>query len=336
MIRISVSASNGGYEVLVGSGARHELVRLIPRGAARAAIVTQERVGVDVQTGVASRTFLMADGERGKSLAAVELLCRGFAAWGLTRADVVVAVGGGVVTDTAGFAAAIYHRGVPVLHVPTTLLGQLDAAIGGKTGVNLPEGKNLVGAYWQPRAVVCDLDLLASLPRRELVSAFGEVARCELLSREDFGPLSLEEKIVRCVRMKAAAVAADEQETRQRRTLLNYGHTLAHALETCAGYELRHGEAVAIGLVFAALLAHGLGRIDRARVEEHRATVIGYGLPAALPAGLDPDQLLALMRRDKKAGAGLTFVLDGPSGVELVPDVPEHAVRRALELIAAP
>src|SRR5438477_7285750 len=154
----------------------------------------------------------MDDGEDAKCTETVEELCRDFARWGLTRSDVVVAVGGGVVTDTAGFAAAVYHRGVAVVHVATTLLAQVDAAIGGKTGVNLPEGKNLVGAFWQPAAVLCDTEVLETLPPAELRSGWGEVAKCHFLpGGDDLADLPLDEKVARCVAIKAEVVAADER-----------------------------------------------------------------------------------------------------------------------------
>ena len=173
----------------------------------------------------------------------------------------------------AKFCAAVYHRGIAVVHVPTTLLGMVDAAIGGKTGVNLPEGKNLVGAFWQPRAVLCDTDALATLPERERLSGLGEMAKYHFLTGADLLALPLEERIAACVRIKADVVAADEREdlaNTRGRAVLNYGHTLAHALETAGRYDLRHGEAVAVGLVYAAELAHHLGRIDRSRVDDHR------------------------------------------------------------------
>ena len=166
MITVPVALGDRSYEVLVGEGARHRLLEVLPVGVARAAIVTQASVGVEVDPGVPCTTELIGEGEGAKDLETVEDLCRAFSRFGLARSDVVVAVGGGVVTDVAGFAAAVYQRGVPVVHVPTTLLGQVDAAIGGKTGVNLPEGKNLVGAFWQPAAVLCDTEVLATLPPR--------------------------------------------------------------------------------------------------------------------------------------------------------------------------
>ena len=181
MIVVPVELADRSYDVVVGPGARHELARVVPESVGRVAVVTQAGIGVDVDPGREHRVFEIPDGETAKSLATVEDLCRQWARWGLTRADAVVAVGGGLVTDTAGFAAASYHRGVPVVHVATTLLGQIDAAIGGKTGVNLPEGKNLVGAYWQPSAVLCDTETLASLPEREYRSGLGELAKYHFL-----------------------------------------------------------------------------------------------------------------------------------------------------------
>ena len=323
------------YPVVVGGGARHGLAAALPAGTRRAAIVTQPGIGLDVDPGCEHRSFLMGPGEAAKTLATVEELCRGFAAWGLTRRDCVVAVGGGVVTDTAGFAAACYHRGVPVVHVTTTLLGMVDAAIGGKTGVNLPEGKNLVGAFWQPAAVLCDLDALATLSERELRSGCGEMAKYAFLGLPDLTELDMEAAVAACARLKGEVVAADEREAvgggrPGRRALLNYGHTLAHALEVDGAFDLRHGEAVAIGLVFAARLAARLGRIDDARVDEHRRVVASYGLAADVPPGRDPDRLVALMGRDKKAVDGMTFVLDGPAGCEVVAGVDPAIVREVL------
>jgi 5-deoxy-5-amino-3-dehydroquinate synthase len=303
--------------VLVGHGARHRLLELLPVGVKRVAVVTQASIPVTVDPGVDHRVFTMGEGEHGKDLGTVEDLCRDWAQWGLNRGDCVVAVGGGVVTDTAGFAAAVYHRGIPVVHVATTLLGQIDAAIGGKTGVNLPEGKNLVGAFWQPAAVLCDTEVLGTLPPREYRNGLGEMAKYAFLGVDDLPDLALDEAVAACVRCKAEVVGSDERES-GRRAILNYGHTLGHALETAGEYDLRHGEAVAIGLIYAAELARRLGRIDAARVEEHRRVVAGYDLPLVVPPGMDPQQLVDLFSRDKKAVDGVTFVLDGPNGVEPV------------------
>jgi 5-deoxy-5-amino-3-dehydroquinate synthase len=340
---VQVELGERSYDVVVGAGAVGALGDLLPAGARRAAVVTQEGIGFDVDPDLETNTTSIPDGEAGKTMATVEELCRTWSRWGLTRNDVVIGVGGGVVTDVAGFAASVYHRGAAVVHVPTTLLGMVDAAIGGKTGVNLPEGKNLVGAFWQPSGVVCDLDALATLPPRELRSGHGELAKYHFLSDDDLDSMDLEERVAAAVTIKADVVASDERESslpahdgpQRGRAILNYGHTLAHALETSGDHELRHGEAVAVGLIYAALLARRLGRIDDGRVDEHRTVVGGYDLPQAPPPGADADALVALMARDKKAIDGLTFVLDGPDGVEVVHDVPEAEVRAALaELLA--
>jgi 5-deoxy-5-amino-3-dehydroquinate synthase len=329
---LEVDLGPRSYRVLVGAGARHRLLEVLPVGAHRAAVVTQQAIGITVDAGVEQHTFLLDDGEDAKCMESVEELCRAWARWGLTRSDVVVAVGGGVVTDVAGFAASVYRRGVAVIHVPTTLLGQVDAAIGGKTGVNLPEGKNLVGAFWQPSAVLCDIDTLITLPDREYRSGLGEMAKYYFLGLEQLRDLPLEDAVAACVRYKAEVVGDDERERPDgRRALLNYGHTLAHALETVGGYDLKHGEAVAIGLVFAARLARRLGRIDDERVADHDRLVAGYGLPSRLPPGVDTEALITVMGRDKKVvDEGLTFVLDGRHGLAVVRGVDLGAVRATL------
>ena len=371
LTRVPVGLGERSYDVLIGEGALEEVVSFVPPPARKAVVVTQPGIGVEIDTGLPSEVVHIPEGERSKSLATVEELCRRFAQIGLTRSDVVVAVGGGMVTDVAGFAASCWHRGVGVIHVPTTLLGQIDAAIGGKTGVNLPEGKNLVGSFWQPLGVVCDTATLASLPAAEWRSGRGELAKYAFLGVEDLDELPLDEQVVACVRCKARIVAADERESGTRMTL-NYGHTLAHALEAAglAGETgesgdscdsrrrplrgngqpgesgesgegmrpplLRHGEAVAIGLVFAAELARALGRIDDARVARHRQLVASYELPGRLPPGAHPEQLIELMGKDKKAQGSLTFVLDGPAGVEPVSGVDPDLVRSVLGALADP
>jgi len=332
MIVVPVQLADRSYEVLVGDGVRSELSRVIPDRAKRVAIVTQEGLGIEVDPGREHKVFTMGDGEQSKSMATVESLCRQFAQWGLTRSDCVVAVGGGIVTDTAGYAAASYHRGVPVVHVSTTLVGQVDAAIGGKTGVNIPEGKNLIGAYWQPSGVVCDTGLLSTLPPREYRCGLGEIAKYHFLGGEGLDALPIDEQVAACVAIKAAVVASDEREGGARATL-NYGHTLAHAIEIAGDHDLRHGEAVAIGLIFAAELALRLGRIDVDRVAEHRRVVGAYDLPLTLPTGLENSELIALMGRDKKALDGITFVLDGPNGVESVTGVDVSLIEDSINAI---
>lgn len=327
---VQVELGERSYPVHVGHGVRRLVADLVPRDARRAVVVTQPGIPLDVDPGIDHEVVEIGVGEDAKTLATIERLCRRFADMGITRHDVVVGVGGGMVTDVAGFAAAVWHRGIRVVHVATTLLGMVDAAIGGKTGVNLPEGKNLVGAFWQPTAVVCDLDALATLPEREMRCGLGEMAKYHFLTGDDLLGSPLVERVARCVEIKADIVASDEREG-GRRALLNYGHTLAHALETATDHRIAHGEAVAVGLAYAARLARALGRVGDDRVRLHDEVVGGtYGLVTALPPGLDDDLLVRLMWRDKKVGDGLTFVLDGPDGVEVVSGVPETAVREAL------
>jgi len=329
MIRVDVDLGDRSYPVLVGGGARHELAAVLDPNIRRVAIVTQAGLGIEVDPGRPFEVFEIGDGEHHKTMTTVESLCSQFARWGLTRADAVVGVGGGIVTDVAGFAASVYHRGIPVAHVATTLLAQIDAAIGGKTGVNLPEGKNLVGTYWQPSAVLCDTDVLTTLPPEEYRCGLGELAKYHWLGGGHLDELELDERVAACVRIKAEVVASDEREG-GRRAILNYGHTLAHAIETAGDHQLRHGEAVAIGLIYAAELAHRLGRIDAAAVAEHRRVIGAYDLMSKVPDGLDDDVLIGLFSKDKKATREVTFVLDGPNGVEPVTQIADDTLRDAL------
>lgn len=361
MRRVRVDLAERGYDVLIGAGV-HRLVDGVLTGRQRVAVISQEgiarhwgsRITESIEAaGAKVAMFMMADGEEAKCLKTVETLCSELAAWGLLRTDALVALGGGVVGDTAGFVAATYYRGIAWVQAPTTLLAQVDAAIGGKTGVNLPEGKNLVGAFHQPLAVLADIDTLTTLPEREYRAGLGEVAKYAFLgdaalwellesgsgasgSLETRDPAVLTAVVERSAMAKAVVIAADEFERTGLRATLNYGHTLAHALETVGGYGLLHGEAVAVGAMFAAHLAHQLGRIDAARVEAHNGLLVALGLPTTAPAGVTGAALLDVMLRDKKRGdekkadSGLVFMLDGPKGVELVADPDRNAVERAL------
>lgn len=359
MRRVTVALERAPYDVVIGPGA---LVQAGPLLAdrARVAVVSQpgvaERWGDRVLASVAEASvkaelFEIGEGEEAKSFSTVEALSRDLAAWGLLRGDAVVAVGGGVVGDVTGFAAAVYLRGVDHVQGPTTLLAQVDSAIGGKTGVNIPEGKNLLGAFHQPVAVLADLDTLATLPEREYRSGLGEIlkyacalderlARIVLQRASDLFAREVEllgEVVERCATLKAEVVAGDERELTGLRSKLNYGHTLAHALETLGAYDLMHGEAVAIGVIFAAELARELDRIDAETVAFHRELVETLGLPSVVPASLAARMaaadVVAQMRRDKKAGGGLTFVLAGPDGVDRVDDPAEKAVNAALAAV---
>jgi len=328
--RIVVDLGDRSYPVIVGHGAITFLAELIGPTAQRCAIVTQEGIPNNFSVPIAHKRFIIERGEHDKTLATIESLTQGFADMGLTRHDVIIAVGGGMVTDVAGFAASTWHRGTPVIHVATSLLGMVDAAIGGKTGVNLPQGKNLVGAFWQPHGVICDLDALSSLPESEMLCGLGEVAKYHFLTGEDLLSLTLEQRVARCVRIKSSIVSQDEREGGLR-ALLNYGHTLAHALETVGGHQLAHGEAVAIGLIFAAHLARAMNRISIERVEYHNLIVsTTYGLKSRIPPEMSVDALLQAMSRDKKAVSGLTFVLDSAHGLQVVTDIPADLVRKTL------
>ncbi len=351
MRSVLVDVPDRPYDVVVGSGAVTELRPLLA-DRRRVAVVSQAPIAehhlAAVLDAVADAdVFLIDDGEATKSLTTVEDLCRRFADSGLLRGDAVIGLGGGVVGDVAGFAAAVYHRGIDVVHAPTSLLAMVDSAIGGKTGVNLPEGKNLVGAFHQPLGVVADVDTLATLPEREYRSGLGEVAKYALLGNEAVAgalrtgradvlarnPDVLSRLVVSCATAKAAVVAADSEERTGARATLNYGHTLAHALEIVRAGDISHGEAVAVGLVFAAELARGLERLDASEVDHHRELLAGLGLPVRAPAGTVGGDVLAVMRRDKKAQGGLTFVLRVTGGVGLVHDPPAPAVERALRAV---
>jgi 3-dehydroquinate synthase len=292
---------------------------------------------------------VLEPGECAKTLATVERLYRSFLEAGLDRKGAVLAVGGGVVGDVAGFAAATWMRGTAIVHVPTTLLAMVDSAIGGKTGVDF-EGKNLVGAFHQPSGVFASLEALASLPAREVRSGLGEVLKSAILAGEelfsrierDAASLAavdldvLEPVVLGCVALKAGIVARDEREDGER-ALLNLGHTLGHALEALEGFSsnLLHGEAVAIGIHFAFRLARRLGLAPESELSRVRACAARLGLSVA--RRFDPARALELMKKDKKARAGeLRLVLPHAIGrVALVDGVPEAMIRAELEAFAA-
>jgi 3-dehydroquinate synthase len=325
--RITV-AGDRPYDVLIGPGVQVQL-GLVLDGTARAAVVHSRSLaaaaGAAVETlqqaGVAAEAVVVPDGEAAKTAEVAAGAWEEFGRLGLTRSDAVVGIGGGAVTDLAGFLAATWLRGVRVVQVPTSLLGMVDAAVGGKTGINTAAGKNLVGAFHPPAAVLADTDALAGLPEAEFRSGLAEVVKCgfiadgrilELLAADPTGHADTAELIARAVQVKADAVAEDLYDT-GRREFLNYGHTLAHAIERVEDFGWRHGEAVAVGLVFAAELAVQAGRLSRADADRHRALLTAMGLPTGYRG--DWAQLQSVMRIDKKArGASLRFVvLDGQS-----------------------
>ena len=342
-MRVRVDLTDRAYDVAIGEGVRHELASLIATrvpDAQMAAIIVpaslRQQPWFDLSTHVDTVIIEVPDGESAKTLAQIESLCESFVAHGLSRRDVVVGVGGGATTDLAGFAAAVYQRGVAVAHVATSLVAQVDAAIGGKTAVNLVAGKNLVGAFHQPVGVLCDLETLSTLPEREWRCGQGEVAKCWLLegrSARELGTASSEDWISAAVALKSRIVSADEREGGQR-ALLNYGHTLAHALEaqklSGSPLDVLHGEAVAIGIAFAVRLALRLGRVGTETVVAHDDVLAHWGLPTMLPGPLRATDLLAAMAKDKKAHHNLTFVLPGADGFSVVPDLPFDTVNAAL------
>jgi 3-dehydroquinate synthase len=348
---IEVALADRPYPVLVGEGWLEQLADQVslPAGARRALLVTQQGVldaghvdPVEASLragGLEVHRALVADGEVAKNADSLIALWHRAADAGLSRADLVVAVGGGVIGDLAGFVAATYNRGVAVLQVPTTLLAQVDAAIGGKTGINLPAGKNLVGAFHQPLAVACDVTTLATLPSRMLVEGLGEVVKYGLiddpvvLERLEGSadlvlagePGVLRELVARSVAVKAAIVAADEREAGVR-AHLNLGHTYGHAVEALTGYgTVLHGEAVAIGMVVALRLGVRLGRTPPALAERAEAVLRRLGLPTEGPV-LERADVWDAMGRDKKAVAeGVRFVvLDGLAAPVVV--TPDRAV----------
>lgn len=326
------------YNVRIGAGVLDALgadLRGIDRftGANRALVITDSNIAplylVRTKAALAAAGFRVSDisvpaGEQTKSLAIAEEIWRAMAQLGLGRDCLVVALGGGVVGDLAGFVAATYMRGVPVVQVPTTLLAMVDSSVGGKTAVNLPEGKNLVGAFWQPSFVCADTDTLATLPEREWRCGCGEIAKSAVIDSDDFffwlgehaaalaerDGATVAEAVARCVVFKAGIVARDKTETAGVRECLNYGHTLAHAIESCAGYGVfSHGAAVAEGMRFAACIAVGEVGASQDFAEAQGDLLDALGL-APLDVDATQDELMAAMKRDKKARDGaLRFVL---------------------------
>lgn len=284
-------------------------------------------------------------GEQSKNLATVEGLCRSLAQLGFDRKDALVALGGGVTGDITGFVAAMYMRGIPFVQVPTTLLAQVDSSVGGKTGVDIPEGKNLVGSFYQPKAVYIDTDVLRHLPDGELANGLAEVIKYSVIQDRDFfsflmgnrteilrrSPDTLVEVIRTCCAIKAQVVAADEKET-DRRRILNFGHTIGHAVEAVSGYRLAHGQAVAMGMVAACRLAVQRGMLDVADADNVAQLIKGFGLPTAIPAGYDREKMVALLRTDKKTvGGNPVFILPTAIGkVAVVGDISDAEVMAVL------
>ncbi|MGH3793383.1 MAG: 3-dehydroquinate synthase [Pseudonocardiaceae bacterium] len=329
-IRIRVATAQP-YDVVVGRDLQGELLAAI--GGGTVAIVHQPTVADRAEAlraalesaGADARRIEVPDAEDGKSLAVAGFCWGVLGEIGLDRTGTVVALGGGAVTDVAGFVAATWLRGIRVVQVPTTLLAMVDAAVGGKTGINTEAGKNLVGAFHEPAAVLVDLATCQTLPRPELIAGMAEVVKAGfiadpvILDRIEADPAAaldpagavLEELVGRAIKVKAEVVAADLRESHLRE-VLNYGHTLGHAVEHREGYRWRHGAAVSVGLVFAAELARLAGRLDDVTAHRHRRVLGSIGLPTGYDADALPE-LLESMRNDKKTRSGVLrfVVLDG-------------------------
>lgn len=341
------------YPVLIGRGTVDRLPEFLGKAARVAVLHTEstallaERVGALLPDGVEATLMELPDAEDGKTVAVAEQCWDALGAEGFTRTDLVVGVGGGAVTDLAGFVAACWLRGVAVVHVPTSLLGAVDAAVGGKTGVNTAAGKNLVGAFHPPRAVLVDLDNFATLPRRDLAAGLAEVVKAgfiadpvilDLVERDPEAALDAANRVVaelveRAIAVKAEVVASDLKEGGLR-AILNYGHTFAHAIEKLERYRWRHGDAVAVGMVYAAHLSAITGRVDL--VDRTKAVLDSLGLPTTYEAGRW-DDLLQVMKIDKKnTGATQRFVLlDALAAPVVVDDVTAAQQREAYERLTA-
>ncbi|GAA1358729.1 3-dehydroquinate synthase [Arthrobacter rhombi] len=329
-IAITGSAPEQNYDVVIGEGLLGEMPTLLGERVRKVLIIhpralrsTGDTVKSDLEAaGFTAMTAEIPDAEEGKHIEVASFCWKVLGQNDFTRSDAIVAVGGGAVTDLAGFVAATWLRGVKVIHVPTSLLGMVDAAVGGKTGINTAEGKNLVGSFHPPAGVLVDLDALATLPPNELVTGLAEAVKCgfiadpRILEIIEADPQAastartpeLREIIERSIAVKAGIVSADLRESGQRE-FLNYGHTLAHSIELAERYQMRHGAAVSIGLVFAAELARSMGRITDELADRHRNILASLGLPVTYRR----DRWSALldgMRRDKKArGDLLRFVV---------------------------
>lgn len=357
-VRLDVTIPGKTYPVWIGLGAAERIVELaaIPASARAAALVVDAKVAAALPDLIATviealrsigvdGKVMAVSGETAKDPRSLQGLWEAMADAGLNRGDVVVTIGGGVTSDLGGFAAATYHRGVPWIALPTTLLSMVDAAIGGKTGVNLPQGKNLAGAFHQPVAVIADIGLLETLPDTEMATGMAEVLKHGFIA--DLGLLEmceeqqqsivdrdldvLEQLVMRAAAVKVSVVSADETE-QGRRMFLNYGHTLGHALELLGGYgSLTHGQAVSIGMTYAASLAVVLGYPDR--TAEHRRALQAYGLPVeGVAHGFDA--VRAAMAGDKKADTGLRFVvLEELARPVVIGSIPDTALAAAFEAV---
>jgi len=344
------------YDVVVGHRLLGELPALLPPGVRRIAVIHPQALsasGLAIRADLAAEGFdvhaiEVPNGEESKTSEVAAFCWKALGQVGFTRSDAVIGVGGGATTDLAGFVAATFLRGLAVVHVPTTLLGMVDAAVGGKTGINTAEGKNLVGAFYEPAGVLCDLDSLETLDRHEVVSGLAEVIKCGFISDAEIlrlvesapdaaiepGTAVNRKLIERAIAVKAAYVNRDFREATSSgasvgREALNYGHTMGHAIERAERYRFRHGAAVAIGMVYVAELARLAGRLDEVTADRHRSVLTSVGLPTSYGgAGWPP--LYEAMKVDKKTRADrLRFVILEQVGRPAILEAPDPALLTA-------
>lgn len=351
---IRVRAGEKVYEVIVGSGLLGESGKLIGEKlpGRTCAVISDENVAARFaevvlqslkRAGREPVLITIPPGEESKSMERAEAICAGMIEAALDRSSFVVALGGGMIGDLAGFVAAIYHRGIPCVQVPTTLLAQVDSSIGGKTAVNTAAGKNLIGAWHQPALAISDVDTLATLPPREFRQGFAEITKHAVIrdaamfaKLQSFDPAELTALIRRNVEIKAAIVAADERETTGERALLNFGHTIGHAIERAGEYhEFLHGEAISLGIVAACQISvrrAGLSETERAEIVR---TLEAFELPIGLPVDFPKEKILSAIRVDKKFAAGQVrfVVLPKIGSARLATDVTTADLEAAVALL---
>ncbi len=360
MQRVKVSLKERSYEILIGAecleGVSAHVENICPSGTV--ALVTNTTVfglyGEKLLEALRAKalkvhTIVIPDGEQYKDYFWAYHILTEMLQAGLDRGSCLVALGGGVVGDIGAFCASLYMRGIALVQVPTTLLSQVDSSVGGKTGVNHPLGKNMIGTFYQPKLVWIDVSTLKTLPEREFLAGMAEVLKYGvILDREFFGflegsrqeilnlePEVLQKVVKRCCELKAEVVSKDEREAGLR-AILNYGHTIGHAIETLTNYRgFLHGEAVAVGMVAEAIISEALGYLNSDESQRIRTTINDYGLPVSIRMNIGPDAMLQAMARDKKARKGaLTFVLPEQIGkVRIERDVPEVAVLEAISKV---
>ena len=352
---VDVALGDRSYKIYIGDRVLHGIAETIKEkcGSVRAALITNAKVwdyygsqvveALDVE-GIGYELILVPDGEQAKSLSVAEKVYGELIEKGFERKDAIIALGGGVVGDLAGFVASTYERGIAYVQVPTTLLAQVDSSVGGKVAVNHPLGKNMIGTFYQPSLVYIDVTTLSTLSERDYAGGMAEIIKYAFIKGEPLLSLLQERKdeiqardvdvlsqiVMMSCSIKAEIVEADERDLGLR-AVLNYGHTLGHAIESVSGYQYNHGEAVAIGMVFAAELSERLGLLEKKDVELHRRVIDMYGLPSSMNAS-SIDEFMKVMERDKKRSmGGHVFVLLDGVGNPVVRRVDDNDLIAALE-----